>query len=373
LEKPRPRPIYVVGQVKSPGIFEAKNNWRVTQALAAAGGLSVDAELSAVTVNRDNRKLLDTNLLPLLKDPNSVNNILLRSGDSLRFYERKLTVSVTGAVTTPGVYSVPLGSRITQAVGLAGGSVSAAALSRASVRRSDGEIVPVNLYKAIVQNDASSNIVLLEGDVIVIPEQKDRVSVLGAVLKPGFLPLEDGRDLKVADVIALAGGTKPNAALTRAVLRHADGSEQPLNLYTLLVNGVQTDNVVLRSDDIISIPEARGITVIGEVKSPGTYPLEEGKAPRISDALVAAGGLQIKPELSRISIARTLPNGKSISLSVDAVSLLELSSPAQNSLMQDGDIISVSALKMATIFVNGEVKTPGAYQLGEGDGVVELI
>ncbi|RYZ86682.1 MAG: polysaccharide export protein, partial [Proteobacteria bacterium] len=113
LEKPRPRPIYVVGQVKSPGIFEAKNNWRITQALAAAGGLSVDAELSAVTVNRDNRKLLDTNLLPLLKDPNSVNNILLRSGDSLRFYERKLTVSVTGAVTTPGVYSVPLGSRIT--------------------------------------------------------------------------------------------------------------------------------------------------------------------------------------------------------------------------------------------------------------------
>ncbi|WP_274520015.1 polysaccharide biosynthesis/export family protein [Abditibacterium utsteinense] len=373
LEKPRPRPIYVVGQVKSPGIYEAKNNWRVTQALAAAGGLSVDTDLAAVIVNRNNRKLVDSFLLPLLKDPNSASNVVLRSGDSIRFYERKVTVSVTGAVTRPGIYSVPVGSGIVQAIGLAGGSVPAAALTKASVRRSNGQIVPINLFKALLENDADSNISLVEGDVIVVPEQKDRVSVLGAVVKPGFFPMEDGRALKVADAIALAGGPQPNAALTRAVLRRADGTEQPLDLYRLLVQGVQADNVVLHLDDIISIPEARGVTVIGEVEKPGTYPLEEGKAPRVSDALAVAGGLKIKPELSRIAVARLLPNGKSVSLSVDAVSLLELSSPAQNSLMQDGDIISVSALKMATVFVNGEVKTPGAYQLAEGDGVVELV
>jgi protein involved in polysaccharide export with SLBB domain len=373
LNKPRSRPIYVLGQVKNPGIYEAKNNWRLTQALAAAGGLSVDTDLAAVTVNRNNRKLLDASLLPLLKDPTRASNILLQTGDSVRFYERKLNVSVTGAVARPGIYSVPIGSGIAQAVGLAGGSISTSALTRASVRRANGEIIPVNLFKALIENDAASNLPLVEGDLIVVPEQKDRISILGAVAKPGFFPLEDGRDLKLADAIALAGGSTSNAALTRAVLRRADGTEKPLNLYQLLVQGVQADNITLRPDDIISVPEARGVTVIGEVERPGTYPLEEGKVPRVADALAAAGGLKIKPEVARIAVTRSVAGEKSTTLSVDAVSLLELSNTEQNSLVQDGDVISVSALKVVTVFINGEIKTPGAYQVTEGDGLVELV
>ncbi len=373
LEKPRPRPLYVVGEVNKPGIYEAKNGWRITQALAAAGGLSVNADLSAVIVNRDNKKLVDTSLLPLLKDPTNPGNIALQSGDSIRFYERKVTVSVTGAVTTPGIYAVPIGSGIVQAIGFAGGSTTDAALTRASVRRANGQIVPVNLFKALLQGDTDSNIALVEGDVIVVPEQKDRVSVLGAVDKPGFFPMQDGRDLKVADAIALAGGAKKNAALTRGILRHSDGTTQPINLYNLLVSGVQTDNVVMRPDDIISIPEAKGITVIGEVTTPGSYPLEEGKDPHVSDAIAAAEGLKIKPELARISVSRNMEGGKSVSMEVDPVGLLELSDLSQNARLQDGDIVSVTAIKRNTVSISGEVKTPGAYELSEGDGVTELV
>lgn len=373
LEKPRPRPLYVVGDVHNPGIFEAKNGWRITQALAAAGGLAVNADLSAVIVNRNNQKLVDTSLLPLLKDPTNPGNIVLKSGDSIRFYERKVTVSVTGAVTTPGIYAVPIGSGIVQAVGFAGGSTTDAALTRASVRRANGQVVPVNLYKALLQGDTDSNIALVEGDVIVVPEQKERVSVLGAVDKPGFFPMQDGRDLKVADAIALAGGAKTNAALTRGLLRHSDGTSQPINLYNLLISGVQTDNVVMRPDDIISIPEARGITVIGEVTAPGSYPLEEGKDPHVSDAVAAAGGLKIKPEVARISVSRNMEGGKSVSMEVDPVGLLELSDLSQNARLQDGDIVSVTAVKRNSISISGEVKTPGTYELSDGDSVTELI
>lgn len=373
LEKPRPRPIYIVGQVKSPGIYEVKNGWRITQALAAAGGLSVDTDLSAVIVNRNNKKLLDTSLLPLLKDPTNTSNLVLQSGDSLRFYERKVTVSVTGAVTKPGIYAVPVGSGIVQAIGFAGGSGPDAALTRASLRRANGQIVPINLYKALLENDAASNIPLVEGDVIVVPEQKDRVSVLGAVPRPGFFPMQDGRSLKVADAIALAGGPQRNAALTQGVLRRADGTERPINLYSLLVEGVQTDNLTLQPDDIVSIPEARGITVIGEVTSPGSYPLEEGRNPQVSDALAAAGGLKVKPESANISLSRTLADGKNVTLNVDAVGLLKLSDLSQNARLRDGDIVSVTAIKLKTVFISGEIKTPGAYELSEGDSVTELV
>ncbi len=373
LEKPRPRPLYVVGQVNKPGIYEAKNGWRITQALAAAGGLSVDADLSAVIVNRDNQKLVDTSLLPLLKDPTNPGNIALESGDSVRFYERKVTVSVTGAVTHPGIYAVPTGSGIVQAIGFAGGSTPDAALTRATVRRADGKIVPVDLFKALLEGDTKSNLDLIEGDVIVVPEQNNRISVLGAVPKPGFFPMQDGRDLKVADAIALAGGPKPNAALTRAVLRHSDGTTQPINLYSLLIEGVQNNNVVLRPDDIISIPEAKGVTVIGEVTAPGSYPLEEGKDPHVSDALAAAGGLKVKPELARISVSRGVEGGSNVSMEINPVGLLELSDLSQNARLRDGDIVSVTAVKRNSISISGEVKTPGTYELSDGDSVTELI
>jgi protein involved in polysaccharide export with SLBB domain len=373
LNKPRPRPVYIIGQVKTPGIYEAKNNWRVNQALAAAGGLSVDTDLAAVIINRNNQRILDAPLLPILRNPSSKSNLELKSGDTIRFYERKVSVSVTGAVLRPGIYSVPVGNGVAQAVGLSGGPTTGAALTRASIRRANGKTVPVNLYKAFIENDSASNLTLTEGDVIIVPEQKDRVSVLGAVTRPGFFPMEDGRQLKVSDAIALAGGSKENAALTRAVLRRSGNVELPINLYNLLVNGAQNENIVLRPDDTISIPEARGITVIGEVTQPGTYYLEEGKQPRVSDALASAGGLKIKPEQSKISVTRNGADGKLTSVSINAVRLLEQSNLTENQIIQDGDIVSVTAVKRSTIFVSGEVRTPGAYELAEGDGIAELV
>jgi protein involved in polysaccharide export with SLBB domain len=148
------------------------------------------------------------------------------------------------------------------------------------------------------------------------------------------------------------------------------------------------------------------VTVVGSVAKPGTYYLEEGATPRVFDVLALAGGLNIKPEAARISIARaalntagspavptTTSNPQSTSdgatdgptppattsttgqntVSIDAVSLLELSDLGQNERVRDGDLISVSAAKSPTVYLSGEVQKPGAYELKEGDSVPELI
>lgn len=373
IAKPAPRPLYVVGQVKTPSVLEFKNGWRITQALAAAGGLTIESDLAAVVVSRGKVSVADVPLLPILRDPSSSKNLTLRVGDTLRFYERVVQVSVSGAVTRPGLYSVPRGNGVVEAIGLAGGPTESASLTRATLRRANGTTLPINLYAALRQGNEGQNITLLEGDVLSIPEYKDRISLLGAVKTPGYFSLEDGRTVRIADVIARAGGALESAALTRATLRRDNGQTVALNLYRLLVLGEDSNNLELKPNDVLTIPESRGITVIGEVQKPGTYHVEEGTAPRVSDALARAGGLSIKPELARINIARSLPNGKAISLSIDAVSLLELSSSAQNTLMQEGDIVSVSALKIATVFINGQVKTPGAYEIKEGDGLSSLL
>lgn len=371
--KPRVLPLYVVGLVHSPGIVEYQPGWHITEALAAAGGLSVDSQLAEVTLGRAGHKLAPIPILPLLQDASRSDNLLLQAGDSLRVFENVVTVNVAGDVVKPGQLSLPVGSGVLDAVALAGGVTDGAGLAHASLHRLDGTFVNVNLYKALRLNDPSQNLPLRDGDTIVVPDFKDRVSVQGAVKVPGFYPLEDGANLKVVDAIARAGGPADGAALTRATLTRADGTVLPLNLYRVLTLGEQRDNVVLHSDDVLMIPVSRGVTIIGDVKAPGVYRMGEGTNPRVSDALAMAGGLDVKPETARINVARETPDGKSVSISIDPVGLLELSDLSQNARIQDGDIISVTSVQLATVSIQGEVKLPSAYQVQEGDSLVDLI
>lgn len=373
IAKAAPRPVYVLGQVKSPGVLEFKNGWRITQALAASGGLSVDSDLAAVVVSRGRATIADVALLPILRSPSGAGNIALRVGDTLRFYERVVRVNVSGAVAKPGIYAIPRGGGVVEAIGLAGGPSDAASLTRATLRRSDGTVRAINLYAALRQGQAAQNLTLREGDVLSVPEFKDRVSVLGAVKTPGFYGLEDGAGTKIVDVLARAGGAGEGAALTKATLRRANGQSISLNLYRLLILGESDNNLALQNGDVLTIPETRGITVLGEVKLPGTFKIEEGTLPRASDAIARAGGLTIKPEAARISVSRVGAGGRVQLLQLNAVSLLELSNAAQNTPLVDGDILSVSALKNLTVFINGQVKTPNAFEIKEGDGITAVL
>ncbi len=374
LARPRPRPIYVQGAVKSGGVLEFKNGWRVTQALSAAGGLSSDPDLAAVSVARGGKIILDTKLSPILNDATGKSNFPLQVGDTLRFYQRVVNVSVSGAVAKPGLVVVPTGGGVVEAVGLAGGPLDGASLSKASIRRATGAIIGVNLFKALREGDAAQNIALREGDTINIPATQERVSVLGEVKEQRVVPLEDGRTLRVSDAIARAGGPTEYAALTRATVGHADGTTQPVNLYAMS-QGDKSGDLVLLPGDTINVPRARGITVTGEVNKGGIIPLEEGREPRVLDAIAAAGNLvpTLKPERARISIARIQPDGKAISIAVNAAGLLNQTDLGQNSRLQDGDVVSVSSLARALVTIDGNVKTPGQYEIDAGDSVPEVI
>lgn len=371
LEKPRPRPLSVLGTVKNAGIFEFKDGWRVSQVIAAAGGLNVPDDLAAVVVNRGSKIILDAPLLPILRDQTSPQNIALKVGDVLRFYERSARISVAGSVAKPGPFSVPIGSSIVEAVGLAGGPTEDASLSRATLRRANGRIIAVDLYKALRLGDKTQNFRVQEGDSLVIPARQEKFAVYGAVLKPGQFPLPDGRVLRVADAISLAGGPTEKAALTRATIRKADGTSQTVNLYEVVVLGLQTGNLVLGPEDSISVPESRGVTVMGSVKTPGNYNFDTGAGRRLSDVLTRAGDLNVPPESAKISVTSLGADGKTVT--TNEVSYFDLSDPLKNPLIRDGDVVSISTIKRASVNISGEVVKPGAYEVSEGDSVPDLI
>jgi protein involved in polysaccharide export with SLBB domain len=366
-------PISVAGQVKNPGNYEVPIDNGVIEAIAVAGGAMPRAATTQITIKHRDGTTTPVNLVKAMEPGQIKLNVPLKSGDVVVVPESRAQVTVRGAVTKPGFVEIPDGQtlNVTEAVALAGGQTEQAALSQAVVTRIDGTIVPVDLFKAIVLGQNANNLPLKDGDVVVVPESRARVTVRGAVARPGFLEIPDGQTLQVTEALAQVGGVTDQAALFKATVTHEDGASEPVDLFKILVRGERQGNLTLKPGDIITVPEAAGITVLGEVQKPGTVRVEAGSAP-LTEVLAQAGSLKIKPEDARIGITRII-GGKSQVINVDALRLINGRDASQNALLQDGDSVTVSAIESQTVYISGQVQRPGTYAIKEGDSVPELI
>ena len=121
-------------------------------------------------------------------------------------------VYLVGQVRTPGSYEIQPGWTVVEAVTKAGGLTEKAAARQAVlIRRTSDQSIPLDLDTLIVRGDQSANVALEVGDVILVPELKKRVLVLGHVRTPGAYELKDGA--RLLDAIAAAGGPDTRAAL----------------------------------------------------------------------------------------------------------------------------------------------------------------
>ena len=294
----RPRQVSVSGAVKNPGLFEIGQNWRISEAIAAAGGLATSPETASATFSRAGGRAVAVNLANVLRNSGSSENRVLRAGDNLRVIENTVPVRVAGQVAAPGALEVPRGALISDAIALAGGFAPGA--SRAvTVTRKNGASGVLNLAPG-----ADNQTKVQPGDLIVISPSSDRIAVLGAVAKPGYFALDGAAPLQLAGALADAGGLAPRAAGSRATLQRASGQTVPVDLYALTVLGDESQNLRLQPGDVVTVPEARGITVFGAVNTPGVYPLEAARAPRVTDVIIAAGGLSVPAGQAFIRIER---------------------------------------------------------------------
>ena len=153
--------------------------------------------------------------------------------------------------------------------------------------------------------------------VAVAEYQSQQVFVMGEVRNPGAFPLR--AETSLIEILALAGLT-PEASGIAVVVRAGDGaggpspdsggSEPPLagGAETVRVNlrdlegGDLSRNIKLRDGDTVFIPRAEVVYVFGEVRDPGSYPIQEGMT--VLQALALAGGSTEFAALNRITIRR---------------------------------------------------------------------
>ncbi len=107
-------------------------------------------------------------------------------------------------------------------------------------------------------------------EVRVATYRSQRVYVVGEVLKPGIIPVTDV-PLTMVEAVNQAGGFAPDADQARITLTRA-GKTSQIDLLALYEDGDTSQNVALKSGDIVNIPDRQRnkIFVLGSVNTPGS-------------------------------------------------------------------------------------------------------
>jgi len=168
--------------------------------------------------------------------------------------------------------------------------------------------------------------------VEVVDYASQPVSVLGAVTNSGIYQLR-GVNKTVADVLAMAGGLQPQAGYTVRVTHKRDSQTVSYNLKDILEGGHLHDTAMVEPYDIVTVPRAELIYVLGEVRKPGGFTFGEKQHASVLQALALSEGAQSTASLKDCMILRSEPGKterKTIKVDVKALLAGKTADPGMN-------------------------------------------
>lgn len=280
----------ISGAVRSPDTFAitTDGNLKLEDAILLAGGLLVDAEDRGYIIRQNpsepkRAEYIQINIREAYDHPDSDSNVEIRGGDQIKVFRKGdtrdiLTVSVYGAVRSPGTFSYGPDMMLADLVNLAGGFTFGADHDRIDISRSeygDGREVKITQYTTQLPSDfglndsGNSSFKLEPFDNVYIRnipqfEPQSTVFIKGEVRYPGTYPILRDKE-RISDLIERAGGISGQAFPGGAKLfRQGDSTGLVvINLQEILQNKNIPSNVILLNGDIIEIPKTRDLVTIG--------------------------------------------------------------------------------------------------------------
>lgn len=163
------------------------------------------------------------------------------------------------------------------------------------------------------------------------------VFVQGEVTTPGMHTLH--QEMTLLHLISMVGGVTERADLTRAYLLR-DNERVAVDFYALLKKGDVSQNLTLRPNDLIFIPDNfdQRVTVVGEVKAPQIIPFREGLT--VLDAILIAGDFTQYARRNGTRIVRRNGAGTE-EIPVKITDITRKGNVQENILIQPGDTILV--------------------------------
>ena len=313
----RPLKIAIAGEITRPGSYTLEGGQTfpsITDIIQQAGGLTTTADISQVQIRRlfrGQEQVWQLDLWPLLKQGNLNQDVTLRDGDTIFIPTKdkiepdeirqlaetnfgiqvaEVDIAVVGEVYRPGSHTIRSEGvttrgdinlrlpRLTLAIQQAGGIKPLADIRRIEVRRStrtgSEQTLNVDLWQLLETGDLEQDIILQQGDTIVIPTAQEleptesetlatasfapnsiRVQVVGEVRGPGVIEVPPNTPLNQA-LLAAGGFDKRRARQGKVELirLNPNGTVSKRDIRINFSSGInEANNPTLRNNDVVVV------------------------------------------------------------------------------------------------------------------------
>jgi polysaccharide biosynthesis/export protein len=286
---------------------------------------------------------------------------------------RTIRVYEVGEVNNPGAHDISSLSTPLNALFVAGGPTSQGSMRVIKQYRGDQLVQTVDLYSLLLHGVRTDMQRLENGDTVMVPPVGPQVTVEGMVRRPAIYELKDEKNL--ADVVSLAGGLLPTAALRHIEVQRLVAHEKR-TMMTLDINGTDDQAAVTQKLEAFKVEDGDKVRIFpiaaynedaiyleGHVIRPGRY--SYNKDMRVTDIIGSYKDLLPEPALKYAEIVRL--NAPDFHPSVESFDLSDaLANPANAPVLQPMDTVRIFGRfdfeNTPTVSVLGDVRQPGTYQ-----------
>jgi protein involved in polysaccharide export with SLBB domain len=332
--------------------------------------------LSNQTIESAEKVLIEelSKIYSTLKDKNNSSQLTISLGQL-----KSINIYFSGHINNPGINLVHPFSDIFSAISQAGGINSNGSLREVQLIRNNKVITKVDFYDFFMSGKNSfSNIKLIEGDVIHIPNVKNRVKIDGQVNRPSTYELLENE--KISDLINFSSGLTASASTTlilNQILPINTRKSDDNAMTSLSVNLKNIDSISLNNGDMVKVlslpPVDSEITIYGRVKSPGVYP---GVNTTLKNILDIAGGFEDPIFRSTIREDEIVILREDINQFYSLELKTSYADADKFNLLPNDKIFvyeNINLRNSSTYRVEGEVNKPGTYPFKEGITVEEAL
>jgi len=273
--------VVVVGEVTTPGTYKAAVGSRLTELIAAAGGLLPTADAGNILVMDENGATRRLDATEAAAHPESEANAVVGSASLIVVGRGRNEIPVLGEVVKPSTIPAPSPMKLSNLLAQAGGLTTAADPHRVQIIRAKGASEIVDATNLVGQAAPGAEAaqgtdpLLYPGDSVIANRRYARVVVLGVVRNPGAYEFSEGDT--VVNAVALAGGLDRKAiAKETSIIRRKGDVVQVISLDVKAE--LRGDNKLLpaplQDRDIVYVPVGRSPVwggIVAAVLGVGTF------------------------------------------------------------------------------------------------------
>jgi protein involved in polysaccharide export with SLBB domain len=196
--------VFVVGPAQRPGVFTLASQSTLLSAVVMAGGPAPNGSMRKVLLRRDGKIVSELDIYEFLVQGDKSKDVQLAAGDVVVFQPAGARVALNGALDTPAIYELKAPQEpVREVLRYAGGTPALANPNRAQLERIDVAQRAARFVEEFKLDGAGLQKTLRDGDVLTLlpisPQFANAVTLRGHVAQPLRYPFTPG--MRIRDLI----------------------------------------------------------------------------------------------------------------------------------------------------------------------------